>query len=89
MKIEEAIAEIKESGLYGNQVHMETLQLAIEALEKQIAKKPKSDDNGGCEYYESWLECPDCREAVPEYTEQNETKCFCVRCGQKLDWGVE
>jgi len=35
IKTEEAIAEIRESGLFGNQVHMETLELALEALEKQ------------------------------------------------------
>lgn len=34
-RIKRAIAEIKESGLFGNQVHMETLELALEALEKQ------------------------------------------------------
>ena len=36
VEIERAIKEIKESGLYGNQIHQETLLTAIEALEKTI-----------------------------------------------------
>lgn len=35
MKIEEAIEEISKSGLYGNQVHQETLEMALQALRAQ------------------------------------------------------
>lgn len=35
MTIDEAIAEIEQSGLYGNQVHQETLVLARDALRAQ------------------------------------------------------
>jgi hypothetical protein len=70
--------------LYSN--HCERIDLAISALEKQLPKRPHADDNGGCEYYECWIECPDCGEAIPEYTSENETDCYCVGCGQKLDW---
>lgn len=35
MTIDEAIAEIKQSGLYGNQMHQETLVLALYALRTQ------------------------------------------------------
>ncbi len=35
MTNEEAIAEIVEIGLYGNQVHQETLELALSALRAQ------------------------------------------------------
>lgn len=65
---------------------LEPLSLAISALEKQLPKRPHADDNGGCEYYECWIECPDCGEAILEYTSENETYYYCVGCGQKLDW---
>ena len=66
------------------------LDLAIQALEKQIAKRPIANDNGNyAEYFESWLECQDCGEAIPEYTAENNTWCYCLGCGQKLDWEVE
>lgn len=35
MTIDEAIAEIEQSGLYGNQMHQETLVLALDALRTQ------------------------------------------------------
>lgn len=44
MTNEEAIYEIKESGLYGNQVHQETLELALSALHSQAEREK------GCEY---------------------------------------
>ena len=62
------------------------LNTAISALEKQLSKRPRAEDNGGAEDYECWLECALCGEAVPEYTSENETECYCVGCGQKLDW---
>ena len=63
---------------------IEAFKGAIKALEKQIPKRPKADNNGNCaEYFEEWLECG---EAIPEYTSDNETECCCVGCGQKLSW---
>ena len=63
--------------------------IAIQALEKQISKRPIWNDNGSyAEYFESWLECPKCGEAIPEYTAENNTWCYCLGCGQKLDWEV-
>lgn len=68
----------------------EALHIAKEVLEKQIPKMPNSDDNGGYpENFESWIECPVCGETVPEYVEENETECYCLRCGQKLAWEKE
>ena len=60
--------------------------VAISALEKQLPKRPHADDNGGAEDYECWLECTLCGEIIPEYTSENETECYCIRCGQRLDW---
>ena len=52
------------------------LGCAVEALEKQIPKKPKLDNDNGI--YET-EHCPNCnRQLFP-----NEHHC---RCGQALDW---
>ena len=85
MKPEEAIAEIRENGLYGNQVHMETLELALEALEKQVAKKPK----GISVSHEGRLgNCPnpECNKLVWERVVHNNG---CPECLQRLDWRKE
>lgn len=88
MDIKEAIKAIKSNYPPSNYTILrEALDLAIEALEKQIPKRPKADNNGNyAEYFEEWLECPECGEAIPEYTSGNETECYCVGCGQKLSW---
>ena len=93
MKIEKAIAILREVGVgissdfkYSIEILLAVTRLAISALEKQIPKRPHADGNGSVEYPEDWLECPDCGEAIPEYTSENETDCYCVGCGQKLDW---
>ena len=65
------------------------IDVAIRIVEKQVPKKPHADDNGGAEDYESWIECPECGEVVPEYTYENETECYCVGCGKKLKWEDE
>jgi hypothetical protein len=43
-EIETAIAEIANSGLYGNQVHQKTLELSLKALQE------KQEREKGCEY---------------------------------------
>jgi hypothetical protein len=60
----------------------EELSIAIEALEKQIAKKPiiinfydKTDDS-----YVRVSRCSRCE----EYVYRGEI--YCSKCGQKLDW---
>ena len=55
---------------------------AIEALEKQIPKKPVDDPENG------WFECPNCGLIVWVYYGTGETH-HCD-CGQRLDWeGIE
>ena len=51
--------------------------VAIQALEKQIPKKPKTDDR-----YVMYI-CPWCNDFVK--VSHN----YCQNCGQKLDWGDE
>ena len=81
MEIEKAIEELK-SFSNGNKydteyTDLEVFNLAIMALEKQIAKKPeKVPQFKGliCAY------CPICETGI------DEGNSFCHQCGQKLDW---
>ena len=65
------------------------LNMAINALEKQIPKKPNGIyDENKCEkdkkefYYEQVLigQCPSCNQEVQEGMK------FCMDCGQAIDW---
>ena len=52
-------------------------EMAIQALEKQIPKKPKTIDR-----YELYI-CTHCNKFIKLY------KDYCEYCGQKLDWSEE
>ena len=56
----------------------EALNIAIKALEKQIAKKPIYDN-----YHRAGYRCPDCNNTNPWGYKH------CKYCGQKLDWSGE
>ena len=69
--------------------HMTAIGIAIQALEKQIPKKPTPID------YEKYIDvidnarllrgaywCPNCKRVVKSGS-------FCNDCGQKLDWSDE
>lgn len=68
---------------------MEVRDIAIEALEKQVPKKPTK-----LEYKllleAGWIyKCPNCGCACGEnkyHPEVTEDDMFCTQCGQKLDW---
>jgi hypothetical protein len=55
------------------------MELAVKALEKQIAKKPTSF-NGKIFNVRN---CPKCRIVLTDETN------YCSECGQKLDWSGE
>ena len=55
----------------------EAIRMSIKALEKQIAKKPKTDDR-----YVMYI-CPCCNDFI-----KVSHNC-CQNCGQKLDWSDE
>ena len=58
------------------------LALAIDALEKQIPRKPiiiKTEDYFG---YTEYVLCPNCEKVDLGY----ECPCFCRLCGQAIDW---
>ena len=59
------------------------MEIAINALEKQIAKKPNKIERKRDEYGFIYQlgECPLCGKMVTDDRQ-------CCDCGQKLDWGV-
>ena len=60
----------------------EKVNLALEALEKQIPKKPiirKTKDYFG---YAEYILCPNCKKVDFGLTQP----CFCRLCGQAIDW---
>ena len=57
--------------------------VAIEALEKQIPKKPLNQSD---EYDRTYGNCPCCGEMVVDYPDDFRV---CSNCGQRLDWRVE
>ena len=85
----EAITELKRRAYrttcYGNKVleHEENL-VAIEALEKQIPKKPIKNKNQVVRYVNTYY-CPTCELGI---TGTNIAK-WCYHCGQKIDWSDE
>ena len=85
----EAITELKRKAYrttcYGDKVleHEENL-VAIEALEKQIPKKPIKSENQVVRYVNTYY-CPTCELGI---TGTNIAK-WCYHCGQKIDWSDE
>lgn len=96
----EAIKELKEDiALYDNETTrldasigtpdrnlIDALEMAIQALEKQMPKEPKYDGDGyapdGTFVWDEWL-CPCCGSRYEvDYDEHD----FCPSCGQKIDW---
>lgn len=89
MKPEEAIRCIK-SEMWGDGYDFEFYSLAIEALEKQMPKKPAIKTEtfaitvDGNELVRYTAHCPNCgiRILFPRQKEGN----YCDYCGQKFDW---
>lgn len=100
MTHEEAIKELKEDrALYESDIVeagdgtpdgqlMLALDMAIEALEKRIPKKPTFEGDGfdgnGDITYDTWI-CPCCGEEYEVdyyYTDHK----YCPWCGQMIDW---
>jgi len=65
------------------------LEIAKEALEKQIPKKPTFEadgyDDSGELNYDTWI-CPCCEE---HYEVDYDKYDFCPNCGQAIDWNEE
>lgn len=84
MTYEEAIAWLKFRKDYDGELNQEhddnATTLAIEALEKQIPKKPKRSGKYGV--------CPSCSRLIERYEQKhgNIEIPHCKWCGKKLDW---
>lgn len=72
-------------------IFAEALGIAIQALEKQIPKKPrKTDSYRGMLIRVYAYACPTCGNACLEkYMNERQNTMFCWNCGQKLDWSDE
>ena len=77
---------IEHRPIIGFPKYVEALNMAIQALEKQIPKKPifKEGDcyamsKDGTKSYEIIPECPNCHSIALKHS-------YPCRCGQKLDW---
>lgn len=85
--LEIAQQSLAQSYKAGSHLSMEINRLAIEALEKQIPKKPKSVER-------HLFECPCCKDdlGVSEddiFIYEIPTLMYCSNCGQALDWSDE
>ena len=93
MTLDEAIKElhaIRPRGGIIPQKRAEALDVAIQALEKQIPKKPEYEGDGYAdgELVYDYAKCPICGHDF-EYG-INDWGCeYCSDCGQKLDWSDE
>ena len=64
---------------------MTAYDMAIEALEKQIPKKPYLSGDGywnGQLVYDTWT-CPNCSKS---YEVDYDNYDYCPECGQRIDW---
>lgn len=66
-------------------------EVAINALEKQILKKPRKTDSyrGVLKRVYAYV-CPTCGNVCLEkYMNKRQNTMFCWNCGQKIDWSDE
>lgn len=77
---------------YINMCSAEEMKIAIEALEKQIPKKPITETvnrgisvSGEYDIDFNYL-CPNCNTVVGDYETDDAFYKFCPDCGQALDW---
>lgn len=87
-KVREAIEDFKKlAELLQNKesAAVEHCNIAIEALEKQLPKKPKEEKNDYTFKLGEFIvgKCPNC------LSEASDRFDICLDCGQKLDWTVE
>lgn len=59
-------------------LYNEAFDMAVEALENQIPKKPLDKTKG----MEDYGYCPNCKKIIDEYKDFK----FCSTCGQAIDW---
>lgn len=80
MKHEEAIKQLSNVTIYHQgKCTREALDMAIEALEKQIPKKPRETRCA--------LMCSNCGHKITEKGCKKLGRLYCKKCGQAIDWG--
>lgn len=94
MTYEEAINKLHNHQLYDNAAisfvnlfgrEIDEFDMAIEALEKQMPKKPERSYDGFADGNPVWdYFCPCCHRAFDDCQPD-----FCEDCGQAIDWGDE
>lgn len=65
----------------GYTILCEALDMAVEALEKQVPKRPIEDG-----YYDEPAVCPNCGESIIKLLDNNYPIQYCICCGQALDF---
>lgn len=86
MTTKELAKDLKEHIGCGIEVPLydEELEVVVEALEKQIAKKPRinrvTDDT-------EYMKCSQCKLTTVLYSDMRPD--YCPKCGQKLDYRLE
>ena len=95
MEENQAIEIVKKEKAYmdshAGKAQSEAFQMAINALEKQIPKKPRKTDSyrGVLKRVYAYV-CPTCGNVCLEkYMNERQNTMFCWDCGQKLDWSDE
>ena len=84
---EQVVERLKEASYerFGN----DGMGIAIQALEKQIPKKPTYEGDGyapdGTFVFDEWI-CPCCE---TRYEVDYDDYDYCPNCGQKIDWSDE
>ena len=70
-------------------IPLKSMELIVQALEKQIPKKPTYEGDGYAPdstfVWDEWL-CPCCGE---RYEVDYDDYDYCPNCGQKIDWSVK
>lgn len=78
--------DLKIGGEIHSQVLRDAIDVAIQALEKQIPKRPIEHFTG-----DEWIcECPVCKGVTDTPNDVEVESCqYCAWCGQRLDWSEE
>lgn len=77
------LLEIRRSFTNSGNAGVSAIDMAISALEKQIAKKPLNIKKSAIEDGGYYGDCPCCNEHMESLWTSEK---FCCNCGQKLDW---
>lgn len=91
-KVREAIEVIKGyrrlDEYMNNTERLPYCDMAIEALEKQLAKKPRENKiRGGWLGKQKHYTCPTCGNCLlEEMMNERQNTSYCWDCGQRLDW---